>query len=161
AGVPTVTIYNHLDVQPANEPEWKTDPFKFAVENGRYRGRGTTDDKGPALSALYGAVAAHKAGLPINIQFLWELEEEIGSPNFEAGIKKHAERLKTDSVVVSDTIWLTRGKPSTPAGLRGLQTFAITLETAAHDLHSGLVGGAARNPLAELMTLVAEMGDGI
>lgn len=160
-GAPTVTVYNHLDVQPANEREWRTDPFKLAQEDGVYRGRGATDDKGPALAALYGAAAARKAGTPVNIHFLWELEEEIGSPNFRAGIEKHAAKLATGSVVVSDTIWLTRGKPSTPAGLRGLQSFVITLETAAHDLHSGLVGGAARNPLTELMTLVGEMVDGV
>lgn len=158
---PTVTVYNHMDVQPANEPEWKTNPFEFINEDGRYRGRGTTDDKGPGLSALYGAVAAHRAGVPLNIHFLWETEEEIGSPNFEAGLKQHFDRLKTDSVVVSDTIWLTRGKPSTPAGLRGMQAYAITLETAEHDLHSGLVGGAARNPLTELAWLVGEMVDGM
>lgn len=157
----TVTVYNHLDVQPANEPEWRTDPFKMVREDGVYRGRGTTDDKGPALSALYGAVAARRAGVPINIQFLWELEEEIGSPNFQAGIQRHASKLQTHSVVVSDTIWLTRGKPSTPTGLRGLQTFTISLETAVHDLHSGVVGGAARNPLSELITVVGEMTDGI
>lgn len=115
ADAPTVTIYNHLDVQPANEPEWKTDPFKFINENGVYRGRGTTDDKGPALSALYGALAAKKAGVPINIAFLWELEEEIGSPNFKAGIVAHKDKLATNNIVVSDTIWLTRGKPSMPA----------------------------------------------
>jgi acetylornithine deacetylase/succinyl-diaminopimelate desuccinylase-like protein len=159
-GAPTVTVYNHLDVQPANEPEWRTDPFRFIQEGDRYRGRGTTDDKGPALSALFGAVAAHRAGVPINVKLLWETEEEIGSPNFEAGLKKHRNKLDTKSIVVSDTIWLTRGKPSTPAGLRGLQGFRITLETAAHDLHSGLVGGAARNPLTELSWLIGEMVDG-
>src|SRR5262245_33224177 len=106
---PTVTVYNHMDVQPANEPEWRTDPFKFVIENGCYRGRGTTDDKGPALSALYGAKAAREANTPVNIHFLWELEEEIGSPNFRAGIEKYKSKLKTNSVVVSDTIWLTRG----------------------------------------------------
>src|SRR5688572_6448575 len=157
---PTVTVYNHLDVQPANEPEWRTEPFRFIDEGGTYRGRGTTDDKGPALSALYGAVAAHRAGVPVNVKLLWETEEEIGSPNFEAGLTEHKSKLATDSVVVSDTIWLTRGKPSTPAGLRGLQGFRITLDTAAHDLHSGLVGGAARNPLTELAWLIGEMVDG-
>lgn len=157
---PTVTVYNHMDVQPANEPEWKTEPFTFINEDGRYRGRGTTDDKGPALSALYGAVAAHRAGVPVNIHFLWETEEEIGSPNFGAGISENKDRLQMDSVVVSDTIWLTRGRPSTPAGLRGMQGYAITLETAEHDLHSGLVGGAARNPLTELSWLIGEMVDG-
>jgi acetylornithine deacetylase/succinyl-diaminopimelate desuccinylase-like protein len=158
---PTITVYNHLDVQPANEPEWKTDPFKMSIEDGVYRGRGTTDDKGPALAALYGALAARESGTPVNIHFLWELEEEVGSPSFEEGIKAHASKLATNNIVVSDTIWLTRGRPSTPAGLRGLQSFSISLDTAAHDLHSGLVGGAARNPLSELITLVAEMGDGI
>jgi acetylornithine deacetylase/succinyl-diaminopimelate desuccinylase-like protein len=159
-GARTITVYNHLDVQPANEPEWRTDPFRFIVEGATYRGRGTTDDKGPALSALYGAVAARKAGVPINIRLLWETEEEIGSPNFEAGLRKHAAALATDTIVVSDTVWLTRGKPSTPAGLRGLQGLRVTLETAAHDLHSGVVGGAARNPLSELAWLVGEMMDG-
>lgn len=159
---PTVTIYNHLDVQPANEPEWRTDPFEFIrdADGARYLGRGTTDDKGPALTALLGAVAAREAGVPVNINFLWESEEEIGSPNFRAGITKFAKQLATDTIVVSDTIWLTRGRPSTPAGLRGMQQFSLSLETASHDLHSGLVGGAARNPLAELMALVCEMFDG-
>ena len=159
---PTITIYNHLDVQPANEPQWRTDPFELLIDadSGVYRGRGTTDDKGPALAAMLGAVAAHQAGVPINIQFLWELEEEIGSPNFRDAVKNHAEKLWTDSVVVSDTIWLTRGRPSTPAGLRGMQAFALELQTAEHDLHSGLVGGAARNSMSELMSLVADMFDG-
>src|SRR3972149_6296627 len=75
---PTVTIYNHMDVQPAQELEWKQEPFAFKNENGMYRGRGATDDKGPALSALLGARFAIEQGLPINIRFLWELEEEIG-----------------------------------------------------------------------------------
>jgi acetylornithine deacetylase/succinyl-diaminopimelate desuccinylase-like protein len=157
---PAVTVYNHLDVQPANEPEWRTDPFAFVDEGGVYRARGATDDKGPALAALYGALAARQAGVPLNVRFLWETEEEIGSPNFEAGLLAHRELLSTESVVVSDTIWTTRGKPSTPAGLRGLQSLTITLETAEHDLHSGLVGGAARNPLTELAWLVGEMVDG-
>ncbi|MGE5711658.1 MAG: M20/M25/M40 family metallo-hydrolase, partial [Nitrospira sp.] len=79
---PTVTIYNHMDVQPAQEPEWKQEPFAFKKEDGIYRGRGATDDKGPALSAMLGARFAIDQDLPINIRFLWELEEEIGSPHF-------------------------------------------------------------------------------
>jgi acetylornithine deacetylase/succinyl-diaminopimelate desuccinylase-like protein len=157
---PTITVYNHLDVQPADEPEWRSEPFRMRIDGDTYFGRGTTDDKGPALTALYGAVAARAAGIPINIRMLWELEEEIGSPNFRAGLLAHRDRLATDSIVVSDTIWLTRGKPSTPAGLRGLLGFTLHLETADHDLHSGLVGGAARNPLSELIALAAEMFDG-
>jgi acetylornithine deacetylase/succinyl-diaminopimelate desuccinylase-like protein len=156
----TITVYNHMDVQPANEPEWLADPFTFVVDGDTYKGRGSTDDKGPAVTAFFGALAAKKAGVPLNIHFLWELEEEIGSPSFEGGISAHKARLKTDAIVVSDTVWITRGKPSTPAGLRGLQGFRLTLETADHDLHSGVVGGAARNPLSELITLVGKMLDG-
>ncbi len=156
----TITVYNHMDVQPANEPEWLADPFTFVIDGDTYKGRGSTDDKGPAVTAFFGALAARKAGVPLNIHFLWELEEEIGSPSFESGLQTHKDRLKTDAIVVSDTVWITRGKPSTPAGLRGLQGFRLTLETADHDLHSGVVGGAARNPLSELITLVGKMLDG-
>lgn len=156
----TITVYNHMDVQPANEPEWRAEPFNFTISGDTYHGRGTTDDKGPALSAFFGAMAAHQAQVPINMHFLWELEEEIGSPNFQKGLMKHKDKLGTDAIVVSDTVWITRGKPSTPAGLRGLKGFRLTLETADHDLHSGVVGGAARNPLSELLTLVAKMLDG-
>ncbi len=158
--LPTVTVYNHLDVQPANEPEWTTAPFQMEIDGDTYKGRGTTDDKGPALAAFFGCLAARAAGVPLNIRFLWELEEEIGSPSFQGGLEKHRDLLGTDAIVVSDTVWITRGKPSTPAGLRGLKGFRLTLETAGHDLHSGVVGGAARNPLTELMSVVAAMVDG-
>ena len=158
--LPTITVYNHLDVQPANEPEWTADPFTFVVEGDTYRGRGSTDDKGPAVSAFFGAMAARRAGVPLNIHFLWETEEEIGSPSFEGGLNLHKDRFRTQAIVVSDTVWVTRGRPSTPAGLRGLKGFRLTLETADHDLHSGVVGGAARNPLAELIKVVATLMDG-
>ncbi len=148
---PTVTIYNHLDVQPAQEPEWNQEPFAFRNENGVYRGRGATDDKGPALSAMLGARYAIEQGVPINIRFLWELEEEIGSPHFAAGLKDHAAIPKPDSVVVSDTIWIAKGRPAMPYGLRGLLGARLTLRTGSKDAHSGVTGGAARNPLAELM----------
>jgi acetylornithine deacetylase/succinyl-diaminopimelate desuccinylase-like protein len=153
AGVqyPTVTVYNHLDVQPAQEPEWQQEPFAFKNEGGMYRGRGATDDKGPALAALFGARFAIEQELPINIRFLWELEEEIGSPHFAAGLAKRAEIPRPDSVVVSDTIWIAKGQPAMPYGLRGLIGARLTLRTGSKDAHSGVTGGAARNPLAELM----------
>jgi acetylornithine deacetylase/succinyl-diaminopimelate desuccinylase-like protein len=160
-GDPTVTIYNHLDVQPASretEP-WKTDPFRFTKVGDRYFGRGTTDDKGPALSALWGMRAAREAGVPVNVNVLWELEEEIGSPSFEAAITKNAKKLKTDHVIVSDTIWVSRTRPACPAGLRGLQGFSLSLEVGETDQHSGVTGGAARNPIGELMKLVSQMYD--
>jgi acetylornithine deacetylase/succinyl-diaminopimelate desuccinylase-like protein len=163
AGVqdPTLTIYNHLDVQPASretEP-WDTEPFEFTRQGDRYFGRGTTDDKGPALSALWGIRAAREAGVPLNVNLLWELEEEIGSPSFEAAIRDHAATLATDHILVSDTIWVSRQRPACPAGLRGLQGFTLSLETGETDQHSGVTGGAARNPLGELMQLVSEMYD--
>ena len=158
---PSVTFYNHLDVQPASkstEP-WDHEPFTFIREGDRYLGRGTTDDKGPALTALWGIRAAREAGLRTKVQVLWELEEEIGSPNFEAAMKEHARSLATDSVMVSDTIWVSRNRPACPAGLRGLQGFELVLETGETDQHSGVTGGAARNPIGELMKLVSEMYD--
>jgi acetylornithine deacetylase/succinyl-diaminopimelate desuccinylase-like protein len=162
-GLPIVTVYNHLDVQPADGDDWRTDPFQFIIQGEhaeRYVGRGTTDDKGPAVTALLGAIAARDAGVPVNIAFLWELEEEIGSLHFESAISQQRERLKTDAIVVSDTIWVTRGRPSSPAGLRGMQSFRLTLRTATSDLHSGITGGVVRNPLAELMQVVAACVDG-
>jgi len=148
---PTVTIYNHMDVQPAQELEWKQKPFAFKNKDGIYHGRGATDDKGPALSALFGARFAIDQGIPINIRFLWELEEEIGSPNFAAGLKNRAGIPRPDSVVVSDTIWIAKGRPAMPYGLRGLIGARLSLRTGSKDAHSGVTGGAARNPLAGLI----------
>jgi len=156
---PTVTIYNHLDVQPADAAEWHKAPFTFYQVGDRYEGRGTTDDKGPGLTAMLAARYAAENGVPLNVKFIWELEEEIGSPNFEHFIRKNRSRLQTDSVLVSDTIWIARGRPAVPYGLRGLQTFRFTLETHAKDVHSGLTGGAARNPIGELCQLVADCYD--
>jgi acetylornithine deacetylase/succinyl-diaminopimelate desuccinylase-like protein len=159
--LPTVTVYNHIDVQPASketEP-WETEPFEFTKKGDTYYGRGTTDDKGPALSALFGARAAMEAGVPVNIRFLWEFEEEIGSPNFEKIISKAAPNLRTDSVVVSDTVWVSRNRPASSAGLRGLLGFRLTLETATIDTHSGETGGASRNPIAELIQIVSDIYD--
>src|SRR5215207_4121319 len=158
---PTVTVYNHIDVQPASketEP-WKTEPFVFTKKGDTYYGRGTTDDKGPALSALFGARAAMEADVPVNIRFLWEFEEEIGSPNFEKIITRARPNLRTDSVVVSDTVWVSRDRPASSAGLRGLLGFILTLETGTVDTHSGETGGASRNPIAELMQLLCDIYD--
>jgi acetylornithine deacetylase/succinyl-diaminopimelate desuccinylase-like protein len=156
---PTVTIYNHLDVQPADASEWHKAPFTFYKAGDRYEGRGTTDDKGPGLTAMLAARYAVENGVPLNIKFIWELEEEIGSPNFEHFVRHHKDRLQTDSVLVSDTIWIARGRPAVPYGLRGLQAFLFSLETHAKDVHSGLTGGVARNPIGELCQVIAECYD--
>src|SRR2546422_11371720 len=146
---PTVAVYNHLDVQPAVEPEWTREPFKFAVEGEHYYGRGATDDKGPALTALLAARYAVEQGVPVNIQLVWELEEEMGSPHFSEGFAKAVDCRKPDSVVVSDTIWLAGGRPAVPYGLRGNLAARLILETARREAHSGLTGGGARKPLTE------------
>jgi acetylornithine deacetylase/succinyl-diaminopimelate desuccinylase-like protein len=170
---PTVTIYNHLDVQPAEAADgWETPPFALTSAEGpngarRWFGRGSTDDKGPALAAYYGARLALETGARVNVQFLWELEEEIGSPHFSAGLAaaiagdavSGRAPLETDSVVVSDTIWTAAGHPSISYGLRGLMGFTIALETGAKDVHSGTTGGVARNPIGELAALIASMYD--
>jgi acetylornithine deacetylase/succinyl-diaminopimelate desuccinylase-like protein len=160
--LPTVTVYNHLDVQPASklkEP-WKKEPFEFVKEGNRYLGRGTTDDKGPAVTALFGARYAFQNGAGANIHFLWELEEEIGSPHFETTIRDNAGDFATDSIVVSDTVWVSRSRPAQPAGLRGLQGLFFDLETGETDQHSGTAGGAARNPITEMCQLISECVDG-
>jgi len=156
---PTVAIYNHLDVQPAGGPEWIREPFKFTKENGKYYGRGTTDDKGPALTALFAARFAVENGIPINIKFIWEFEEENGSPNFEYFIKNYKSELKTNSVLVSDTLWISSDKPAIPYGLRGLQGARLVLETGTKDVHSGTTGGWARNPIGELCQLISQLYD--
>lgn len=157
---PTVTVYNHLDVQPAHRSEgWHTEPFQFVRTGDRYVARGTTDDKGPALTALWGALYALEHGAKVNIQFLWETEEEIGSPHFEAAIRAERAALATDAIIVSDTVWVSRSRPACPAALRGLQGFRLTLTTGETDQHSGTTGGAARNPVAELCQLIAECVD--
>lgn len=157
---PTVTIYNHLDVQPADPADWHTPPFTLSPAGDKWHARGTTDDKGPALAAFYGAKLAARDGARVNIQFLWELEEEIGSPNFAATLARLVrEGLATDSVVVSDTIWIAAGRPAIPYGLRGLLGFTIHLRTGKKDVHSGTTGGAARNPIGELADLCAKIYD--
>jgi acetylornithine deacetylase/succinyl-diaminopimelate desuccinylase-like protein len=156
---PTVAIYNHLDVQPADPAEWNKAPFTFYKSGDRYEGRGTTDDKGPALTALLAVRYAIQENIPLNYKFIWELEEEIGSPNFEYFVKRNKGLLRTDSILVSDTIWISRKQPAVPYGLRGLQAFLFKLETHSKDVHSGLVGGVARNPLGELAQVISACYD--
>lgn len=162
---PTVTVYNHLDVQPADGDGWKTSPFRLERIGDRYHSRGATDDKGPLLAALLGARLALADGAKLNIQFLWECEEEVGSPSFAAALGALARgeegeaKLRTDSIVVSDTIWPSARQPAIACGLRGLLGFVVRLRTGDKAVHSGTTGGAARNPVAELAALIAECHD--
>ncbi len=151
---PTVLIYNHLDVQPASASEWASEPFKMQIKDDKYLGRGTTDDKGPALAVLFAAKYVKEHKIPINIKVLWELEEEIGSPSFEAFLQENKANFKTDSIVVSDTIWVSRNSPAVAYGLRGLQGATIKLTTGVKDIHSGTTGGLARNPIGEICEVI-------
>jgi len=157
----SVLIYNHLDVQPADPATWtRGTPFRFAVEEDGergflYRGRGATDDKGPALCALRAAAYAAAQELPLNIRFVWETEEEVGSPHFAEAVDQA--RLAADSVIVSDTIWPNATTPAMSYALRGAVQGLLRLRTAAKEAHSGLTGGVARNPIRELCLLAAEI----
>jgi len=155
----TVTIYNHLDVQPADELEWKQDPFVFRKQAGKYFGRGSTDDKGPALTALFAVQYAVKKRIPVNIRFVWEFEEEIGSPNFDEFLRKYKNDLKCDSVVVIDSVWISANQPCVYYALRGNITGSMFFETADRAVHSGIAGGVAVNPLFELCRIAAQCYD--
>ncbi|MCA9684787.1 MAG: M20/M25/M40 family metallo-hydrolase [Myxococcales bacterium] len=154
-----VVIYNHFDVQPADASKWEQDdPFRFEVREDPereflYLGRGTTDDKGPALCAVRAAQWVARHNLPIEVICLWETEEEIGSPNFQDVLESRREVLSGDCVIVSDTIWPSAAQPAISTGLRGGLFATARLRTGAKETHSGLTGGPARNPLRELAGL--------
>ncbi len=156
-----VVVYNHYDVQPAEPDNWdQADPFRFEVRPDPdreflYLGRGTTDDKGPALCALRAAEWVARHNLPIEIVCLWETEEEIGSPNFEDVLRARKDLLTGDAVIVSDTIWPSAATPAISIGLRGGLLVTMTLQTGRKETHSGLCGGVARNPVLELAALAS------
>ncbi|PRQ03268.1 hypothetical protein ENSA5_17530 [Enhygromyxa salina] len=160
-----IVIYNHFDVQPATAANWdQEDPFRFEVRPDPereflYLGRGTTDDKGPALCALRAAEWITRHELPIEVVLLWETEEEIGSPNFSDILRARKDLLAGDAVIVSDTIWPSAGHPAISTGLRGGLLASLRLRTAAKETHSGLTGGVARNPLRELASLATAIGN--
>jgi acetylornithine deacetylase/succinyl-diaminopimelate desuccinylase-like protein len=149
---PWVVIYNHMDVQPAQEPQWNTDPFIPVLKNEAIYGRGSTDDKGPALAIIHAINFLRTQNLPMpNIQIVYETEEEIGSPHFGAFLDEHGDALQAPaSILVSDTIF-EGDHPAITYQLRGMQRLEIELKTGSKDLHSGLFGGVARNPLNDLL----------
>ena len=159
-GHPSVLVYNHLDVQPADEPEWKGEPFRMRIEGERYLGRGTTDDKGPALTCLLAIAHSARRGSPLSFELLWEFEEEVGSPHFQDLMREHRGALgNVRAVLVSDTLWVSAEQPSMDVGLRGFQGLLLKLRTADVDAHSGVVGGGAPNPLAGLTRVLAACFD--
>lgn len=161
SGAPTALVYGHYDVQPEDPLElWESPPFDATERDGDLYGRGTVDDKGQ----LYIHIAVIRAyiergGPPVNLKFLIEGEEEIGSPNLEPFVRQNAQLLTCDAVVISDTGMLQKGLPSICHGLRGLAYFQIDVEGPAGDLHSGSFGGAVVNPANALCQIVAALKD--
>ena len=162
AGAPTVLVYGHYDVQPAEPLElWTSPPFEPTIRNGRIYARGSVDDKGQ-LFAHMKALEAHlgaRGKLPVNIIVLAEGEEEVGSDNLEAFVTKHAKRLACDYIVISDSSMFAPGLPSILSSLRGLAYFQIDLEGPSSDLHSGSYGGAVVNPAMALARILATFFD--
>jgi acetylornithine deacetylase/succinyl-diaminopimelate desuccinylase-like protein len=161
-GAPTLLVYGHYDVQPP-EPldEWISPPFEPEIRDGRLFGRGTTDDKGQVYLHLK-AVEAHIAvngRLPVNVIFVVEGEEEVGSPNLPGFLVENRERLACDAVVISDTSMFAPGLPSITVGLRGLAYMEVHVRGSSSDLHSGEYGGAVRNPGNALARIIAGLHD--
>ncbi|WP_027481887.1 dipeptidase [Deinococcus pimensis] len=161
-GKPTVLIYGHYDVQPeAPEAEWLTPPFEPTVRDGRVYARGSTDDKGQAYAHVRGAqLLLEGAGeLPVNVKFLIEGEEEVGSRNLEPYLRAHADELKCDVIVISDGSRFAKDVPTVTYGLRGLAYVEVHVQGASRDLHSGSYGGAAPNPINALATIISKLKD--
>jgi acetylornithine deacetylase/succinyl-diaminopimelate desuccinylase-like protein len=160
-GAPVLLLYGHYDVQPA-EPleEWSSPPFEPEVRGENLFGRGASDMKGP-LSAYLAAVESTSAAgpLPVSIKILFEGEEEVGSPHLADLIARERELLRCDAVLNGDTLLLRPDLPTIVYGLRGLAYYELRVETAAHDLHSGLFGGASPNAGQILCELIAGMHD--
>lgn len=161
-GAPTVLVYGHFDVQPTGDlDEWITPPFELAVEDGLLRGRGVTDDKGPVYIALEVArqFLAQEGALPLNVRFLLEGEEEIGSPHLPDYVRTHAHELAADLVISADGAMWRPGEPSLSLASKGLLALDIEVTGANRDLHSGRYGGTVANPLHALAAIVASFHD--
>jgi acetylornithine deacetylase/succinyl-diaminopimelate desuccinylase-like protein len=157
---PTILVYGHYDVQPTGDlDEWITPPFELTVDGDVIRGRGCTDDKGPVFVVLKVAQAFEReeGGPPLNIKFLLEGEEEIGSPHLADYVRAHADELSCDLVISADGAMWRPSEPSLSLMSKGLVTFSLVVEGADVDLHSGRFGGTVANPLHGLSDLVASL----
>lgn len=158
----TVLIYGHYDVQPVDPLAlWTSAPFEPEIRAGKIWARGATDNKGQMLSHVLGVekTLREKGELPVNLIFLFEGEEEIGSPNLAAFLEAHRAELACDVIAISDTGMVAPGVPTLGYGLRGIACCEVTLRGPKGDLHSGLFGGAVANPAAAIAHLVASLHD--
>jgi len=159
---PTVLIYGHYDVQPAEPLDlWTSPPFEPQVRDGRIYARGSVDDKGQLFLHIK-ALEAHmrtRGSLPCNVVLIAEGEEEVGSTNLEPFIQRNQKLLAANAVVISDSAMFAEGLPSIQSSLRGLSYFQIDVQGPSSDLHSGSYGGAVVNPAAALARIIASMHD--
>ena len=161
-GAPTILVYGHYDVQPEDPVDkWITPPFTPTLRDGRLYARGVSDDKGPMLIPIKVAEAffAERKALPINVKFMIEGEEEIGSKHLEEFVRQNKDMLKADAVVSADGAMWRIDEPSITVANRGLAALELTLTGPAKDLHSGRHGGAVANPLHALARLIASLHD--
>jgi len=162
ADAPTLLIYGHYDVQPAEPLElWTSSAFEPVIRDGRIYARGAVDDKGQ-IYAHVKAIESHlraNGGLPVNVVVIVEGEEEVGSANLLPFVETNADRLAADAVVISDSSMLAPGMPTIGASLRGLAYFEIHVAGPATDLHSGSYGGAVINPATALARIIASFHD--
>jgi acetylornithine deacetylase/succinyl-diaminopimelate desuccinylase-like protein len=161
AGKPTVLIYGHYDVQPAEPIElWESPAFEPTKRGDNLFGRGASDMKGQVMVTLKAAEALIRTGgLPINLKYIIEGEEEIGSPNLEEFLSKNKEKLACDFSLNTDTGMIGAETPTITYGLRGLAYFELRVYGPKQDLHSGIYGGSVHNPAQALCELVAGMHD--
>ncbi len=163
AGAPTVLLYGHYDVQPA-EPleEWVSPPFEPTERNGNLYARGAVDDKGQMwmhVKALESLLAVGGGVLPVNVRVIVEGEEEVGGEGIAALVREHPEQLKADVALVSDTEMFAPELPTLCVGCRGMIYTEIEARGARTDLHSGMYGGAAPNPFVALAQIIAKLKD--
>ncbi len=161
-GAPTVLVYGHYDVQPPDPLDlWETPPFEPTRRNGNLYARGATDDKGQMFTHVKSAEAWLKTvgKLPVNLKFLIEGEEEVGSEHLDDFIASNRAKLKADVCVISDTSQFGPGLPAITYGLRGISYFELKLQGPDRDLHSGVFGGAAVNPAGALVKMLAALVD--
>jgi acetylornithine deacetylase/succinyl-diaminopimelate desuccinylase-like protein len=156
---PTILVYGHYDVMPAEPLElWNSKPFEPEIRDGKIYGRGADDDKGQSFMHVKAfEYLVKNNSLQCNVKFLFEGEEEIGSPSLEAFCIENFELLKCDIILVSDTSMLSAETPSITTGLRGLAYWQIEITSAARDLHSGIFGGAVANPIMELSKILSQL----
>jgi acetylornithine deacetylase/succinyl-diaminopimelate desuccinylase-like protein len=158
--LPVVMVYGHYDVQPAEPLElWKSPPFEPEVREEKIWGRGADDDKGQLFMHIKAFEYMVKFGLPCNVKFMIEGEEEIGSPSLGEFCIANKEKLKCDIIIVSDTSIIAQDVPSITTGLRGLSYFEVEVTGPARDLHSGIYGGAVANPVNILASMIASLTD--